>query len=202
MNLNGQLERFNKLGIVDDIFEEIAEEIPLTNPYDESEPLELRARSWLHANCSHCHKVSGGSGLTAQMNAAVPNSKLELINYQPTKGYFGLEGAPEIDPGDPYNSVLYYRIATRGAGHMPMVGVRTVDQEGVRLIHDWIRSMDPEKSVPKVSTQPQNVKEALALYHAIQSGDLSEEDAKQAVANCMKSTDPFVINLFALFEFN
>ena len=202
MNLNDQLEKFKKLGIVDDIFVEIADTIPLTNPYDVSDPIDLRARSWLHSNCSHCHKVSGGSGLTAQMNAAVPNSKLELINHQPTKGYFGLEGAPQIDPGNPYNSILYYRIATRGAGHMPMVGVRTIDKEGVKLIHDWIRSMDPDKSVPNISTNPKNVQEALALYHAIQSGELSEAEAKNAVAECMQSEDPFVINLFALFEFH
>lgn len=202
MNLGKQLQNFNKLGIIDDKFVEIADKIPLTNPYDESEPIDLRARSWLHSNCSHCHKVSGGSGLTAQMNAAVPDSKLELINYPPTKGYFGLEGAPQIDPGNPYNSILYYRIATRGAGHMPMVGVRTIDKEGVKLIHDWIRSMDPEKPVANVSTDPKNVQEALALYHAIQSGELSEVEAKKAVAECMQSKDPFVINLFALFKFN
>ena len=202
MNLGNQLENFKKLGIIDDIFVEIADKLPLTDPYDESEPIDLRARSWLHSNCSHCHKVSGGSGLTAQMNAAVPNSKLELIGHPPAKGYFGLEGAPQIDPGNPYNSILYYRIATRGAGHMPMVGIRTIDKKGVNLIHDWIRSMDPDRSVAKVSMKPKNVQEALALYHAIQSGELSEADAKQAIATCMLSSDPFVVNLFALFEFN
>ena len=85
---------------------------------------------------------------------------------------------------------------------MPMVGVRTIDKEGVKLIHDWIRSMDPQKQISKASTNPKNVQEALALYHAILSGELSEAEAKQAVADCMQSKDPFVINLFALFEFN
>jgi hypothetical protein len=59
--------------------------------------------------------------------------------------------------------------------------------------------MDPEKEVPQVSLNPQSVGEALALYHAIQSGKLSKAEAKKAIANCMKSSVPFVINLFAGF---
>jgi mono/diheme cytochrome c family protein len=202
MNRDGQLETFKALGIVDDIFVEIAKAQPLTDPQDETQPLELRARSWFHSNCSHCHKVSGGSGLTVQMNATVPTSNMELVDYQPAKGYFGLEGAPQIDPGNPYHSVLYYRIATRGAGHMPMVGARTIDQNGVRVVHDWIRALNPNKSIVKSSQSPKNVEEALALYHQIQSGNLSEQEVKQAIAHCMQSTDPFVLNLFAGFEFN
>ena len=38
----------------------------LVNPYDESEPLEARARSYLHANCSICHMQAGGGN--AQMD--------------------------------------------------------------------------------------------------------------------------------------
>jgi glucose/arabinose dehydrogenase len=200
MNLDGQLEKFQALGIVDDVFVDIAKALPLTDPRNETQPIELRARSWLHSNCSHCHKVSGGSGLTLQMNAAVPREDMELIDFQPTKGYFGLEGSPQIDPGDPYNSILYYRIATRGAGHMPMIGAKTIDKDGVRLIHDWIRSLKTDAPTVKASMSPKNVKEALALYHSIQSGNLSKEEAQKAIAFCVKSNDPYIMNLFAAFE--
>jgi len=196
MNRDGQLKKFHGLGIVDDVFVEIAKAQPLTDPLDETQPIELRARSWIHSNCSHCHKVSGGSGLTAQMNTAVPTSSMELINFQPNKGYFGLEGAPQIDPGNPYNSILYYRIATRAAGHMPMFGARTLDKSGVQIIHDWIRSMDPLKKTAKATLTPTNVQEALALYHQINSGELSRKDRETAIEACLKSSDPFVVNLF------
>jgi mono/diheme cytochrome c family protein len=196
MNRDGQLKKFHGLGIVDDVFVEIAKAQPLTDPLDETQPIELRARSWIHSNCSHCHKVSGGSGLTSQMNTAVPTSSMELINFQPNKGYFGLEGAPQIDPGNPYNSILYYRIATRAAGHMPMFGARTLDKSGVQIIHDWIRSMDPLKKTAKATLTPTNVQEALALYHQINSGELSRKDRETAIEACLKSSDPFVVNLF------
>ncbi len=196
MNRDGQLERFKELGLVDGVFEEMATAQPLVNPKDSTESIESRARSWLHSNCAHCHKVSGGSGLTAQMNIAVSTSQLELIGHAPKRGYFGLDQAPQIDPGNPYRSILYYRVATKGAGHMPMVGAQTLDQEGVRLVHDWIRSMSPDASVPAYTLEPKSVEEALVLYHKIQSGELSIEERDKAIGACLDHADPFVANLF------
>ena len=131
------------------------------------------------------------------MNAAVPDDELELIGYEPKRGYFGLDGSVQIEPGNPYRSILYYRIATKGAGHMPMIGLPSLDQEGIRVVHDWIRSLMPEAQIPEVSLEPENVEEALALFHAIQSGEVKDGDRKQALINCMSHADPFVVNLFA-----
>ena len=124
---------------------------PLENPYDESADLARRSRSWLHTNCSHCHRRSGGSSTTTQMNISAPDHLMALIDTLPAKGNFGLGKAPLIDPGDPYQSVLYYRMATKGAGHMPMVGAKTLDREGMRLIHDWIRALDPATPIAEAS---------------------------------------------------
>ena len=200
MNRDGQLERFKDLGLVDKEFVEMAAAQPLVNPNRSEEPIESRARSWLHANCAHCHKVSGGSGLTAQMNIAVPTSQLELIGHAPKRGYFGLDQASQIESGNPYRSILYYRVATKGAGHMPMVGAQTLDKEGVRLVHDWIRSMSPDASVPAYSLEPKSVEEALVLYHKIQSGELSIEKREKAIAACLDHADPFIANLFIGIE--
>ncbi len=200
MNRDDQLLRFKNLGIVDDTFVEMADFQPLVNPKDTSEPIESRARSWLHSNCSHCHKVSGGSGLTAQMNIAVPSDELELIGHAPNRGYLGLEGAPQIDPGNPYGSILYYRVATQGAGRMPMIGSQILDTDGIRIVHDWIRSLNPERLIPEASLSPKNVEEALALYHKIQSGELSLDEQKRAIASCLTHADPFILNLFSGFE--
>jgi len=202
MNRDGQLKKFKDLGIIDTVFVNMASKQPLANPYDESNDLETRARSWLHSNCSHCHKVSGGSGLTNQMNIAVRTGDLELLNMPPLRGDFGIQAGSLIEPGNPYRSVLYYRTATHAAGHMPMIGTITLDKQGVELIHDWIRSLDPERQIAQSSTEPRNVEEALALYHAIQSGKLTQIEAKAAVNSCLESSDPFVINLFAGFQFD
>ena len=79
---------------------------------------------------------------------------------------------------------------------MPMIGVPSVDNEGVKVVHDWIRSLQPDAPVAEASLDPKNVEEALALYHQIQTGALSESDRKKAIANCLSHKDPFVLNLF------
>lgn len=199
INRNNQLKDFQKLGLIDQKFVDAAQQQDLENPLNANASLDRRARSWLHVNCAHCHRVSGGAGVTAMMNIAVPNERMKVFDSLPEKGNLGMGNAPLIDPGNPYNSVLYYRIATPNAGHMPMIGARTLDQSGIHLVHDWIRSLDPDVPVAKPTLTPNNIQEALALYNRIQSGGLSEKDATQAIANCMKSSDPFVINLFARF---
>lgn len=200
MNRDGQLKRFKDLGIIDAVFVNIAQKQPLGNPYDESKELEIRARSWLHSNCSHCHKVSGGSGLTNQMNIAVQTKDMELLNAPPLRGDFGIPEGTLIEPGNPYKSILYYRSATRAAGHMPMIGARTLDKVGVELIHDWIRSLDRETKIASAVPEAKTVEEGLALYHAILSGKLSSKEAEAAVKASLESSDPFVVNLFAGFS--
>lgn len=83
---------------------------------------------------------------------------------------------------------------------MPMIGANTLDEAGVQLVHDWIRSLNPEAEVSESTLAPQNVEEALALYHEIQSGALSPEDQKRAIAACLSHSDPFVVNLFFAFS--
>ena len=83
---------------------------------------------------------------------------------------------------------------------MPMVGAQTLDKEGVRLVHDWIRSMSPDVSVPAYSLEPKSVEEALVLYHKIQSGELSIEKREKAIAACLDHADPFIANLFTGIE--
>ena len=55
---------------------------------------------------------------------------------------------------------------------MPMIGVPSVDNEGVKVVHDWIRSLQPDAPVAEASLDPKNVEEALALYHQIQTGEI------------------------------
>ena len=49
-------------------------------------------------------------------------AKTSLIGSRPTQGTFGILGAEIIAPGDPYRSVLYYRISKLGHGRMPQFG--------------------------------------------------------------------------------
>jgi putative heme-binding domain-containing protein len=68
-------------------------------------------------------------------------NKTESVEVRPALGTFGIHNAEILAPGDPYRSVLYYRMAKLGPGHMPYIGTKIVDTQGLALVHDWIRQL-------------------------------------------------------------
>ena len=63
------------------------------------------------------------------------------LDVNPVQGTFNIGEARLLAPGDPYRSVLFYRISKTGPGRMPHIGSEIVDSRGVEMIHDWIRSL-------------------------------------------------------------
>ncbi len=108
---------------------------------DQSADLETRARSYLHVNCAHCHRPGGGSNAALDLDFTVPLFRTGIVGTRPTQGTFALPDAQLIAPGDPFRSVLFYRLATIGGGHMPKVGSRAMDAPGVALMEAWIRAL-------------------------------------------------------------
>ncbi len=113
----------------------------LTNPDDAHADLNERVRSWLHVNCAHCHRSAVGGAVASVFNYDQKLSESQTIDFPPSQGTFGIEGAHVITPGDPLRSVLYYRICTLGPAHMPHIGSRSVSQKGIDLIYNWIKQM-------------------------------------------------------------
>jgi len=118
----------------------------LANPYDENEPLEIRARSYLHANCSICHMQAGGGNAQMDLEFSAATRKFNVIDVPPLHHKFGIEDARLIAPGHPERSVLLYRMAHRGegSGQMPQLATRLIDERAVKLFEAWIRNMQPE----------------------------------------------------------
>ncbi|HVX16008.1 MAG TPA: PQQ-dependent sugar dehydrogenase [Pirellulales bacterium] len=110
----------------------------LVDPTDEQAPLELRARSYLHANCSHCHMPYGGGNSPLDLRYHVSLAEMNLIGRRPAHGDLRIEGALLVAPGDPERSLLYQRMNRPDTGRMPKVGSSVVDAFGTRLIRDWI----------------------------------------------------------------
>ena len=111
------------------------------NPRDASADLNERARAWLHINCAHCHRNGAGGSVVSEMPYGMPLENAKLVGQTPSQGAFGMVGAHVITAGDPYRSVLYYRISTESGGHMPRLGSSFVDVEGAQVIHDWIKQL-------------------------------------------------------------
>ena len=117
----------------------------LVDPHDETQSLNDRARSYLHGNCSSCHHPGGNAIVSFYLRRELPFASLKTDKGTGI-GTFGLENAKLIVPGDPYRSVLLYRMSKLGYARMPYIGSRAVDSRGVALIEEWIGSMPHQKS--------------------------------------------------------
>lgn len=115
----------------------------LTDPYHGDADLESRARSYLHVNCAHCHRNGGGGTAYIELQRELTLAATKTVGVKPTQGTFEIPNAEIIAPGDPFRSVLFYRVSKVGGGRMPHIGSDLPDPAGVGLLHDWIRQIPP-----------------------------------------------------------
>ena len=106
------------------------------NPFGMGGTLNERARSYLHTNCSQCHRPSGGTNLDFRYTTAL--SATGACDVVPTAGTLGIANARIIAVGSAASSVLPARMNRRDADQMPTIGSNTVDTQGVTLISSWI----------------------------------------------------------------
>jgi len=152
--------------------------LALSNPYDHSLPLAERARSWLHVNCSTCHRNGAGGDVPSWFNYDQRIESSRAYDALPVRGGFDLLGARVIAPGEPDRSTLVYRINTEGSGHMPHVGSRLADDAGARLIRDWIRSLPPKASTDPDVVTARKLAEANTLWLERCRGETNEAVAR------------------------
>jgi uncharacterized repeat protein (TIGR03806 family) len=107
-----------------------------------SDSLALRARAWLHTNCSFCHRPNGPTPLAMNLLASASLAATNTCNVDPSAGTLGLANAKIIAPGVPGSSVLLARVNSRVAQvQMPPMGSHVVDTNGVALLSSWISSL-------------------------------------------------------------
>jgi putative heme-binding domain-containing protein len=145
LTLFGELGLFNRTGPDDAPLPpftpaEAAKQPKLTDPADPHASLRDRARSYLHINCAHCHRFGGGGSVDLELHLTADLST-KVLDVPPTRGTFGLPDAKIIAKGDPARSALYFRMAKFGSGRMPHIGSEHLDEAGLALLGEWIRSL-------------------------------------------------------------
>ena len=109
---------------------------------DAAQPLAGRARSYVDANCSMCHRPGGPAQGNLDLRAEVPLADTNTCNLPPSLGDVGLgPTARLIAPGAPQRSVLLARMSTRGAEAMPPLATHLVDDEAAAVLGAWIASL-------------------------------------------------------------
>jgi putative heme-binding domain-containing protein len=190
----------------------------LAEPHDERADLNARARAYLHVNCAHCHQFGAGGTTLIDLRHDVPINDAKLLEARPAQGSFDIEGAQLVCPGDPYRSVLYYRMAKLGGGRMPHLGSSVTDARGLRLTHDWIQQLAPHKDErallerlraldePATKARADVIRRLLAstgsalrLASAVDEGHLSAGVRAEVIAAGVANPAPQVRDLFERF---
>ena len=182
---DNQLRAFEHIGLFKTPLDKNPEEYDsLVNPYREDQDIDARARAYLHVNCSICHVSDGGGNAKLQLKYYQKLEETHLINEPPMHGRFDLGDASIVVPGDPFSSVLFYRISKLGMGRMPHIGAQLTDQKGLNLIYDWIAQL---KS-PDQKNQQTYRDEYVQVSEQLKSADADEEQRARAIDKLLGNT--------------
>jgi putative heme-binding domain-containing protein len=159
----------------------------LVDPHDTKQSLDDRARSYLHANCSMCHHPGGNAIVSFFLRRDLPLEKLNT-NKGTGIGTFGIRDARIIAPGDPYRSLLLYRMAKLGYARMPYIGSQVVDGTGVALVEEWIKSLPPDEAASRSAPLTGDSAEERALSRITNSAS-SGNEREAAIGELLASTE-------------
>jgi uncharacterized repeat protein (TIGR03806 family) len=142
-----QLSKWIEVGYLENNFTLPTSENTVINYSDNLQPLELRVRSYLDSNCSHCHandrhcdyrpmrfpfNMTGGANGRTNMGVCVDT---EDYSFAPALTKI-------IKPGNINRSMLYFRLnTTEESFRMPLHGRTVIHEEGVAMMEEWINTL-------------------------------------------------------------
>jgi len=113
---------------------------------DTSKSLDQRVRSYVDANCSHCHatdrhcdyrpmRFAFNETANNRENMGVCVSTSDMQDFPPAY-------SKVVSPGNINRSMLYYRLNTTDEAYrMPLHGRTIIHDEGIALVEAWINSL-------------------------------------------------------------
>ena len=138
---DNELRAWNHLGLFAPAFtDEAVHAFPALAAADNTaRSLPDRARSYLDANCSQCHRP-GGTVANFDARYDTPLADQALVDG-PVLIDQGIDRPRIIAPHDIWRSIAYMRIDTDGDIKMPPLARETIDRRGVALLREWIDSL-------------------------------------------------------------
>ncbi len=116
--------------------------------WDTRLPVESRARAYLDINCAHCHKADGSASNSGLWLGWTESDPVKIgLGKHPTAAGRGSGGRiMVVEPGQPDQSILVFRMASDEAGiAMPELGRSVIDEDGLALVREWIGSLDVQE---------------------------------------------------------
>ena len=108
----------------------------IASPADPQAPVADRARAYLDANCSHCHRPGGwvSAGVDMDLRFTTPFADTRTCEVRTVSG----ESGDRLVPGSAEDSRIYQRMSSRDAWQMPPIATSIVDPTGLSVVREWI----------------------------------------------------------------
>ena len=136
-----QLTTLDVIGLLDKPLPDVPENLEaLATIDDASASIADRALSYLHSNCSSCHRPDGGGRGPADLRFQ-PLSKMNICDVAPETSDLGIEDARLLAPGDPQRSIISVRLASLSPEAMPPIGKNLVDIDAAAVLEEYIASV-------------------------------------------------------------
>ncbi len=140
--ISNQLETMEHIGLFSaPLGKPVADIVAYPKPTATGPALEARARSYLHANCSHCHRPTGPARGNLDLRFTTSLAATKACGATPLLGDLGVVDAKILTPGAPAKSILSLRPHSLGAVRMPPIASTVVDTAGIGVVDSWIASL-------------------------------------------------------------
>jgi uncharacterized repeat protein (TIGR03806 family) len=123
--------------------------------YNGTEFAQTRARAYLDANCSQCHRPGGPSRGDWDARFSTPLNMQKLIGVTPVEA-LGIAGAKLLAPQSLDTSILFKRLSALDGTGMPPLARNVLDDAAVSLIKAWIAGVNtqPRPGAPVATKNP------------------------------------------------
>jgi uncharacterized repeat protein (TIGR03806 family) len=147
---DNQLRAWNYLGLFDRGLDELCiPTYPRLSALDDAKAsLQDRARSYLDANCAHCHRP--GNVLRANFDARfdTPLERQGLLGAATVSDSLGIDAPKVIAPGQPRSSMLCERLGRSDGFRMPPLAVNVADGPALALLGEWVKRLGRADKAP------------------------------------------------------
>jgi len=136
--VDNQLRSWNHIGMFDRDIGPAAAQPRQPDPADASASVASRARSYLDANCSFCHRPGGPTPVAMDLLFPTPIGATETVGVTTVNPADGAPGTVRIEAGAKESSELWNRLGRLDQYRMPPLASSLVDEAARTLIGDWI----------------------------------------------------------------
>jgi uncharacterized repeat protein (TIGR03806 family) len=132
--------------------------------------LEQRVRSYLDANCAHCHRPGAVGFANYDARYDTPLDQQNLIRGEVIIDH-GIDRARNLMPKDPWRSMVLVRLEAEDQLRMPPLARNVVDREAAAVVRQWIATLPGKPALPPPVVDPPAGSSAVPLRVTLRDDD-------------------------------